>query len=113
MIFITVNNYFEVMINLTKMSIIFGRRLKELRSENKLTQEQLGKLFNTTKVTIHAWETNKQEPNIDNIIRLAVILKTTTDYLLGLEDEAGCRAYTINNMINDNHGTINQTINNK
>ena len=67
------------------MSVIFGQRLKELRKEKGMSQQQLAQYFNTSKVTISAWELNKQEPCIDDIKKLATIFSTTTDYLLGFE----------------------------
>lgn len=65
------------------MSKIFGQRLKELRLDKNLTQQQLAQYFNTSKVTISAWELDKQEPCIEDIKKLAEILETSTDYLLG------------------------------
>lgn len=71
------------------MSKIFGENLKILRKENNYTQENLAKILNVSKMTISAWEADKQEPSIDNIIKLALIFRTSTDYMLGLEDEFG------------------------
>lgn len=71
------------------MSKIFGQRLKELRLEKNLTQQQLAQHFNTSKVTISAWELDKQEPCIEDIKKLAQILDTSTDYLLGFVNDDG------------------------
>lgn len=68
------------------MSEIFGTRLRELRTEKNLTQQQLAESFNVSKMTISAWETNKQEPCIEDIKELAKIFDTTTDYLLGYSE---------------------------
>ena len=94
------------------MSKIFGNRLREIRTEYKVTQQTIAKIFNVSKMTISAWETDKQEPSIDDIAKLCKFFKVSSDYLLGLEDEAGRKIYnnTFNNNIIDNHGTINQTI---
>lgn len=54
-----------------------------------MSQQQLAQYFNTSKVTISAWELNKQEPCIEDIKKLASILSTSTDYLLGFESEDG------------------------
>lgn len=69
------------------MSLIFGQRLKELRIEKGLSQQEVANHFNVSKMTISAWETDKQEPCIDDIVELARFFETTTDYLLGLTDE--------------------------
>lgn len=95
------------------MSQIFGERLREIRTEKKYTQQQIATIFNVSKMTISAWETNKQEPSIEDIKKLCYIFKVSSDYLLGIEDESGRRTYnTVNNHIADNHGTINQTFKN-
>lgn len=90
------------------MSIIFGQRLREVRTEKKYTQQDIANLFNVSKMTISSWETNKQEPNIDDITRLCQIFNVSADYLLGLEDESGRKNYTVNNTnVHNNFGNIN------
>ena len=71
------------------MSKIFGQRLKECRLEKGYTQQYIANVFNVSKMTISAWETDKQEPSIADIVKLAVLLNITTDYLLGKVDETG------------------------
>lgn len=69
------------------MSAIFGKRLKELRLYKSLSQQEVANHFSVSKMTISAWETDKQEPCIDDIVELARFFETTTDYLLGKNDE--------------------------
>lgn len=83
------------------MSKIFGERLKELRIEHGYTQQNIADIFNVSKMTISSWEKSKQEPCIDDIIRLTLLFKTSSDYLLGIEDESG-RKTIINNNFNNN-----------
>jgi len=64
----------------------FGERLKELREEQKLSQEQFGKLFNVKGPSVSRWETGQMEPDYQTLVNLAIYFKVTTDYLLGLED---------------------------
>ena len=73
------------------MSEIFGQNLKELREEKGETQQTLASLFNVSKMTISAWENDKQEPCIDDIKLLAKHFSVTTDYLLGMENDVGSR----------------------
>ena len=73
------------------MSIIFGNQLKKLRNENGYTQQDIAKLFNVSKMTISAWENDKQEPSIEDISKLAIFFKVSTDYLLGLVNEFGAK----------------------
>ncbi len=75
------------------MSKIFGHQLKELRNLKGITQQNLADIFCVSKMTISAWENNKQEPSIEDIKKLAQYFKTSTDYLLGFELEDGTKAY--------------------
>lgn len=94
------------------MSKVFGKRLREIRKEKHYTQQAIADIFCVSKMTISSWETDKQEPDIDDIRRLCFLFKVSADYLLGLEDESGRKIYnTVSNHIADNHGTINQTNN--
>jgi transcriptional regulator with XRE-family HTH domain len=63
--------------------IVFGNRLKELRIEKGLTQEELGELVNLTKANISKYESGKLEPNIDTINYLASFFDVSADYLFG------------------------------
>lgn len=60
-----------------------GDRLKKLRTNRKLTQEELGKLVNVTKVSISGYENGHRSPDTDTLQKLADTLDTSTDYILG------------------------------
>lgn len=62
---------------------MLGNRLRELREEKGLTQEELGKRLNLTKANISKYESEKLEPNIETITYLANFFETTADYILG------------------------------
>lgn len=64
----------------------FGKRLKTLREEKKLTQEQVGKRLEITGASISGYENNIAMPPIDILKQLAILYGVTTDYLLGLEN---------------------------
>ncbi len=64
----------------------FAKKLKELRTERKLSYESLGKLVNISHTSIFRWENNQADITSDNLIILAKFFGVTTDYLLGLED---------------------------
>lgn len=64
----------------------FGIKLKELRKERHLTQQQLAQIMSVSKTTVCQWETSKQEPSLENVAFIAQYFGVTTDYLLGLED---------------------------
>ncbi|MHB9949470.1 transcriptional regulator [Clostridium botulinum] len=66
---------------------MFGERLKELREEKELTQEELGKLLSVSRQTVSGYEAEIIEPNINNLVRLADIFNVSLDYLLGRTKE--------------------------
>ena len=65
----------------------FNERLRELREDNDLTQRELAKLINVDQRSLSFYEIGKYEPNIETIIKIAQILNTTTDYLLGISNK--------------------------
>ena len=64
----------------------FGERIKELRTEKDLTQEDLAKKLFVHRTTVKDWEVRGKEPNYVTLIKLAKFFNVTTDYLLGLKD---------------------------
>ena len=67
----------------------FGKILKELRAEKGISQAKLAEDTQITQSSIARWELNKTEPQLSEIKILAIYFNVTSDYLLGLEDEAG------------------------
>ncbi|MEK0317291.1 helix-turn-helix domain-containing protein [Cohnella sp. 56] len=64
----------------------FGNRLKLLRKKRGFTMERLGAEVGVAKTTISGYENGNREPPLAVISRLAHVLHTTSDYLLGLTD---------------------------
>jgi len=62
------------------------KRLRELRKEMNLTQEELANKLNLTKANISKYETGRIEPNIETINFLAKFFNVSVDYLLGRTD---------------------------
>ena len=65
-------------------SVDFGTKLKELRTNAKLTQAQLGELVGVTKSVISFYELQERSPSPDVLIKLSQVFHVSTDYLLGL-----------------------------
>ncbi|MBV7273113.1 helix-turn-helix transcriptional regulator [Clostridiaceae bacterium UIB06] len=59
-------------------------RIKELRKQNKLTQEDLANLVNVTRQTINAIENNKYDPTLELAMNLAKCLGTSVEELFQL-----------------------------
>ena len=67
------------------MDCKFGERLKELREERHLSQQQLAKQVGISDSAIGYWEQNKRIANIEAVMKLA-FFGVSIDYLAGLED---------------------------
>ena len=65
--------------------MIFAERLKEKRKNKKLTQKELAEQLGIKQNTYSDWERGKTQPNLDYLTKLANILETTTDDLLGIK----------------------------
>lgn len=65
---------------------IFADRLKELRTEKKIGQNQLAEELGLSNASISYWETGKQEPSASALFKLAQYFDVSLDYLLGLKD---------------------------
>lgn len=65
---------------------IFAERLKELRNEKGLTQNQLAKELGLTHTAICRWESGLRMPTAQAIVIIAKYFGVSADYLWGLED---------------------------
>lgn len=59
--------------------------LKAVRKAAGFTQEQASKLSGIALGTLRRWEQGVNEPDMESVIRLASLYKTTTDTILGSE----------------------------
>ena len=62
----------------------FGDRLKELRTGQHLTQQQLATRLGIAKSIVSYYENGDRFPSYDVLIKIAGIFHVTTDYLLGV-----------------------------
>lgn len=60
----------------------FGQKLKEIRKNEGLSQEQLAEKIGVSRQAITKWETGKGMPDIENMIILAELFKTSLDELV-------------------------------
>ena len=65
----------------------FGKRLRLLRNEKKLKQEELGKKIGITQGAVGMYERGEREPSLEMIEKLRSFFGVTTDYLLGVSTE--------------------------
>lgn len=61
---------------------MLGKNIRNLRKENKMSQEQLAEKLNVSRQSISLWENGQTTPSMDNIIAIADIFGVSTDVLL-------------------------------
>lgn len=64
----------------------FAERLKDLRTNAHLTQDELSAQTHISQATISKYELNLASPTIDMIIVLCKFFDVSADYLIGLAD---------------------------
>ncbi len=71
---------------------MFADRLKEARKAKKFSQAEVSRRLGVTQQAVGKWETGRSTPDPQTIARLAEILDTTADALLGLYDTTAAAA---------------------
>lgn len=66
--------------------IELGERLRMLRNEQNLGQNQLAKLLNISNASVSYWETGKQIPSAEVIFKYAQFFDVSADFILGIVD---------------------------
>jgi len=94
-----------------------GERIKERRTELKLSMPELGKRIGVNKSTIQRYEADGVDPKRTMIINgLAEALFTTPEWLTGLSDDKEYSIYTVCQMDLEKHvkgylNTVTSTVN--
>ena len=61
-------------------------KIRDLRKEKQLTQEQLGKMFGYSANAIGQYESGAREPSFNTLFQLADYFNVSIDYLLGYSE---------------------------
>lgn len=64
----------------------FGQKLKKIRKENNLTQEQLADMIFVTRTAISKWETDNGYPSIDSLKAISNTFNISIDELISDAD---------------------------
>lgn len=83
------------------MNIEIGKKIKALRLQKGMTQEELAGKLNMSSQAISKWENNVTMPDIQMLPNLSVILGVTIDELFALTDDTHLER--IQNMIYNEH----------
>ena len=62
-------------------------RIKELRENHEMTQKQVAEYLNITQRTYAAYESGECSIPVQCVMKLAILYKTRTDYILGRTNE--------------------------
>lgn len=84
----------------------FNEKIKEIRSQNNLTQEQLAEKLYVSRTAISKWESGKGYPSIDSLKEISKIFNISIDELLSsekliniAEEENKTSKYKIYNLV--------------
>lgn len=83
------------------MNIEIGKKIKALRLQKGMTQEELAAKLNMSSQAVSKWENNVTMPDIQLLPRLSAILGVTIDELFALTDDIHFER--IENMIGHEH----------
>jgi len=67
----------------------FAQRLRRLREEKGLTQEELGQILGVKRGTVAAWEARHRTPELSSAYKAAQFFNVSVDYLLGSDPPNG------------------------
>jgi len=67
--------------------IDLGARLKLLRKEKDVMQKEIAQLLDVSIRSYQYYESNKLEPNLVNLVKLADYFGVSLDYLVGRSDD--------------------------
>ncbi|WP_454053411.1 helix-turn-helix domain-containing protein [Clostridium sp. Marseille-Q7071] len=81
---------------------MIGERIKELRKENGITQEELAKNIDVSTSMVGMYETNARKPSYEVLIKIAKYFGVSTDYLLNTEEKLDAAMNSLNKI---NHMT--------
>ncbi len=62
---------------------MYFQRLKDLRDDRDLSQEEIGKLLNIRQTVYSRYERGAQTIPLQHLLKLADFYNTSTDYILG------------------------------
>ncbi|MBR3835880.1 MAG: helix-turn-helix transcriptional regulator [Clostridia bacterium] len=69
------------------MLTVFHQRIRDLREDSDLTQKQMAQILNCSQQVYSNYELGQRDIPTYILIALAKYHHTTTDYILGLNDE--------------------------
>lgn len=69
------------------MILKIDERIHMLREQSGMTQQDLALRLGVTRSSVNAWEMGISTPTTDKIADMALLFKTSADYILGITSE--------------------------
>ena len=66
---------------------IFAEKIRELRLEHGLTQDEVGKIIGVKRYSVYSYEKGRACPEMKNLVALADYFEVSMDYLAGRTDK--------------------------
>ena len=60
----------------------FGQQIKKVRTDHKLTQEEMANKLNVSRQTVSSWENNRNLPDLELVVQIAEKFNLSVDELL-------------------------------
>ncbi|MCK6579918.1 MAG: helix-turn-helix domain-containing protein [Anaerolineae bacterium] len=84
---------------MSNTALVFGQRLRQQREKLAFTQQDVADQLNINYQQLNKWEAGKHLPAAETIAKLAVVLQTSSDYLLNLTSDPEQRtAQSVNKL---------------
>ena len=77
-------------IYILKENFYMYKRIKELRLENNLTQEELSRKLEISRISYSLYESSKRKVPLKILMKLAKEYNTSIDYIVGNTDKKSC-----------------------
>lgn len=77
----------------------WNKRIRDLREDNNLTQEDLASQLGISKRTLLRYESGVSEPTISVLISLSLLFNVSVDYIIGTKDTTEIDEISIKNEL--------------
>ncbi len=89
---------------------MFGNKLKEYRTKNHETQENIAKLCGVHYATVSSWERGQAEPSYEILKKLAEHFNTSPNELLGINDYGEDKFEQLKRLLEENDLKVNDDL---
>lgn len=86
-----------------------GKNIRDIRTQNNMSQEEFGKLFYVTRQTVSNWENEKNFPDLKTIVDISDRFNISLDKLLK-EDKEMVESITTNVKIAEKWNKYRRTV---